>query len=317
MVWLLAASIWIAGESEKVRVDAHPPPAATAARIRLAAAGGECVGAQIAIRGPAPELRAAAAGKLRLDLYRVASIVLRKPSGPEGSTGEWPDALVPARDAIYGEERRAFPVDVPAGRSQAVFVEACLPRGTGPARLTAAVKLSWKGGALEVPVEVRARAFDLPATPALITAFGFSGYSAARGHGRTDEARGELTRAYDLAALRRGITLMGGTQDPPDFTRDGEEVRIDWRGYDAEVAPFLDGTALPGGARWTSVDLREPGKLTRGQRRSYRRQWVEHFRRRGWLGRLFRYVEDEPSPRAFARVEEKAREVRDDAPEVR
>src|SRR3989440_677361 len=318
MLWVLAAlQIWIADESDKVRPDARPPAAAPAPRIRLAAAGGECVGAQLVVRGPALGLTAAARGKARLDLYRVATIVLEHPSGPEGATGEWPDALIPARDAVYGEERSAFPVDVASDRAQAVFVEACVPRGTGPTRLAGSVRLSWRGGSADVPVEVRVRAFDLPATPALATAFGFSGDSAAKGHGRNVDAARELTRAYDLIALRRGITLFGGTQDPPAFSKRGDDVRIDWTSYDAEVAPFLDGTAIPGGARWTAVELREPAGLTRPQQRSWRRQWQDHFRERGWLDRLFRYVEDEPAPAAFPRVEQKARELREDAPDVR
>ena len=94
-------------------------------------------------------------------------------------------------------------------------------------------------------------------------------------------------------------------------------MRIDWTGYDAEVGPFLDGTAIPGGARWTAVELREPGGLSRAQRRSYRHQWQEHFRQRGWLDRLFRYVQDEPAVKDFPQVEERARQMRDDAPEVR
>src|SRR5512140_648563 len=318
MLLLLAVlQIWVADESEKVRPDARPPAVAHAPRIRLAAAGGECAGAQLVVRGPVAGLSASSRGKLKLDLYRVETLALEHPSGPDGESGEWPDALIPARDALYGEERRAFPVDVPQGRAQSVFVEACLPRGSGPARLSGAVRLSWAGGKLEVPVEVRARAFDLPATPALATAFGFSGYSAAKGHRRGPEANRELTRAYDLMALRRGITLFGGTQDPPGYKKDGDQVRIDWNAYDAEVGPFLDGTALPDGARWTAVELREPADLSRAQRRSWRQKWQEHFRERGWLSRLFRYVEDEPSPDAFPRVEEKARELREDAPEVR
>src|SRR5205823_12546144 len=122
--------------------------------------------------------------------------------------------------------------------------------------LAGAVRLAWRDGGLEVPLEVRARAFDLPSTPPLTTAFGFSGYSAVKGHGRGPAAARELTRAYDVMALRRGITLYGGTQDPPSYQLRGDDVRIDWTSYDAEVGPFLDGTALPAGARWTSVDLR-------------------------------------------------------------
>ena len=125
MLWLLAVlQIWVADESEKVRPDARPPSAAAQApRLRLVAAGGECVGAQVVVRGPLSGLTASARGKAQLDLYRVGTIFLEHPSGPEGATGEWPDALIPARDPIYGEERRAFPVDVPEGRAQAIFVE--------------------------------------------------------------------------------------------------------------------------------------------------------------------------------------------------
>ena len=306
MVWLAllaAAQVWIADESEKVRPFQTPPAAASAPRIRLTAAGGECAGAQIVVRGPARELKAVATSWL--DLYRVATITVTHPSGPDGAIGEWPDALIPARDALYGEERRAFPVDVEAGRAQAIFVETCVPRGAAAGRVAGAVKVSWHGGGLEVPVELRRRGFDLPATPALATAFGFSGYSAAKGHARGPEANRELTRAYDRIALRRGITLFGGTQDAPPM-RNG---RIDWTAYDEEVSPFID--------RWTAVELREPAGLSRAERRSYRQQWVEHFRQRGWLDRLFRYVVDEPAEKDFPLVEEKAREYREDVPEVR
>ena len=318
MLWVALAAVlqvWIADESEKVRPQTPPPASARSpVRIKLAAAGGECSGAQIVVRGPARALSAAAAGGVRLDLYRVATLTLAHPSGPDGEVGEWPDALIPARDAIYGEERRAFPIDVQDGRAQSIFVEACVPRGAAAGRSAGVVQLSWRGGKLDVPVELKTRGFDLPATPALATAFGFSGYSAAKGHGRGPEANRELTRVYDLLALRRGITLFGGTQDPPPLAKDGA---IDWTAYDAEVGPFLDGTALPSGARWTAVELREQRGLGRERRRSVRQQWVEHFRQRGWLDRLFRYLRDEPAEKDFASVESDAREMREDAPEVR
>src|SRR5207248_254364 len=184
-----------------------------------------------------------------------------------------------------------------------------------------AVQLQWKGrkgrGSATITVDLRMRAFDLPATPPLMTAFGFSGLSAIKGHGKAFEDRVELTRLYNTIALRRGITLSGGTQEPPDWTPSGNGVRIDWTKYDAEVGPFLDGTALPSGARWTSVEFREPPRLTRTQRKSWRRAWVDHFRERGWLDRLFVYVFDEPPVSEFPNVEKRAHELREDAPEMR
>jgi len=328
--------IWIAGESEKVFPGAKPDAAKAPARIRFSAAGGECAGAQIVVRSEKgmKALTASAqplvSGKdqVPLDVMRVTTIQLARATEPEGHAGEWPDALIPVRDPIFGQTRRAFPVDVGPGRAQAIFVEACPAAGLGEARggarFSSVVQLGWiddstgaKLAGARVPVELKMRPFDLPPTPALATAFGFSGYSAAKGHAREPEANRELTRAYDTVALRRGITLSGGTQDAPPWQAHGDEVEIDWKVYDAEVAPFLDGTALPSGARWTSVDLREPKKLTRGQRRSWRRAWVGHFETRGWLDRLFAYVEDEPAAKDFGRVEQHAAELREDAPSIR
>src|SRR3989449_1507747 len=185
MLWVLAAlQIWIADESAKVRPDARPPAAAKDPRIRLVAAGGECVGAQLVVQGPVSGLTAAPRGKPHLDLYRIATIVLEHPSGPEGATGEWPDALIPVRHTVYGEERNAFPVDVASGRAQAIFIEACVPLWAGPTRLAASVRLSWRGGSADLPGEGRRPALRLAATPALATPLGVSRHSAAKGHRR-------------------------------------------------------------------------------------------------------------------------------------
>src|SRR4051794_7038266 len=94
---IAALQVWVADESEKVRPQAAPPASASRSkpRLKLAAAGGECTGAQLVVRGPAQALSATASSGL--DLYRVATIVLEHPSGPDGDAGEWPDALIPAR----------------------------------------------------------------------------------------------------------------------------------------------------------------------------------------------------------------------------
>jgi hypothetical protein len=315
--------VWIVGDSVKVRPADAPPKDAGPPRVALAAAGNECAGAQIVVQGPAHALRASAepllgaARPIAVALARVATLTLEHPSGPDGAAGEWPDALIPDRDALWNEPRNAFPVDVGEGRAQAIFVEVCTPAGLGRGRATGAVRLAWKGGGARVPLQLALRPFDLPATPALATAFGFSGYSAARGHHRPPEANRELTSLYDTMALRRGITLFGGTQDPPAHRFVGGEARIDWSDYDAEVAPFLDGTALPSGARWTAVELREPARLTRDERRAWRLAWMRHFQERGWIDRLFVYVEDEPPEERLGAVQARSLELLEDLPRAR
>jgi hypothetical protein len=97
--------------------------------------------------------------------------------------------------------------------------------------------------------------------------------------------------------------------------RDG---RVDFRDYDAEVGPFLDGKADPGGpaegARWTAVDLRVPLELP--ERDAYLRQMVAHFLARGWLGRLFSYTWDEPSEPQLPELRARAGWLHQLAPEV-
>src|SRR5256885_525493 len=118
-----SVQIWIADESEKVLPDATPRRAKEPARIRFSAAGGECIGAQIVVRSEkgvkalsasaqplvsAEERALPATGggrrpehptaRVSLDVMRVATILLARPTEPEGRAGEWPDALIPVRD---------------------------------------------------------------------------------------------------------------------------------------------------------------------------------------------------------------------------
>ncbi|MFL5440531.1 MAG: hypothetical protein ACJ79W_15335 [Myxococcales bacterium] len=200
-----SVQIWIADESEKVMPDAAPRPTREAPRIRLTAAGSECAGAQIVVRSEkgvkalTASTQPLISGKQRipLDLMRVATIKLARPTEPEGRAGEWPDALIPVRDPIYGQTRRAFPVDVGAGRAQSIFVEACVPGGFGDshggARFSSSVQLEWidssaRFASAKVPVDLKVRAFDLPITPTRSTSASprrsSIGRSGVRGGGR-------------------------------------------------------------------------------------------------------------------------------------
>ena len=71
-------------------------------------------------------------------LYRVEYLDVKTPSSVEGHAGPWPDALVPDVDAFAGERRRAFPFDVPAGESRAVWVELFVPATATPGATAAA-----------------------------------------------------------------------------------------------------------------------------------------------------------------------------------
>src|SRR5512145_177770 len=164
--------------SSLVKLRPHDPaPAATA--IDLVAARGECEAAQIAVRASdrlealGADAKALGPGAIPVALYRVATIVLGLASGPDGAAGEWPDPLVPARDAYFGEERRAFPVAVEPGRLQAIWVEVCVPEGAAPGVHTGSVRLSDGERRLaDLRVRLRVWPFALPRTGAFAAAFG-------------------------------------------------------------------------------------------------------------------------------------------------
>jgi hypothetical protein len=282
-----------------------------AGEARVEAAAGEWESFQIVVRGPAHEVRAEASpvGPAPAPrLARVGYLQVTTPSSIEGHPGPWPDPLIPDVDAFTGERRRAFPFDVPAGEQRAIWVDLFVPHGAAAGTYHGDVRLRSRDASFRVPVTLTVHRFELPRTSSLAVTWGISASSIARAHHREDPA---LLHRYALAALRDRVSLFGGTFDPP---------LDDFRAYDAEVGPFLDGKADPGGpadgARWTAVDVRLPDKLTGPARHAYLRRLVDHLRTRGWLDRAFVYVMDEPSEAQLPEARRRAAELAREAPEL-
>lgn len=271
-------------------------------------------GALRGVRAEATPLRGA--GELAAPrLYRVDYLDVKTPSSVEGHAGRWPDALVPDVDAFAGEKRRAFPFDVPAGETRAIWVELFVPASATPGAYRGAVRVSAEGRApATLPVELVVHKFALPKSSSLPVTFGFAAEAVAKAHpGLSPAANARLVEEYEVALLRHRISAHGGTNEPAPWRTVGGKLVIDWKPYDAEVAPFLDGTADPGGpadgARWTALDFRVPAKLHGAERAEYARQLAAHLRARGWLDRAFDYTFDEPSDDKYAEVRRRADEI--------
>ncbi|MGI5864030.1 MAG: DUF4091 domain-containing protein [Myxococcales bacterium] len=272
--------------------------------IELTVARGECEGAQLAAEAPvsgvvatATPLRAKHGGTLEVRLYREAFIKVSEPSNFEGRAGRWPDPLIPAVDLYSGERRNAFPASSRGAEPVVLYLEVCAPQAAAPGTYHGHVVAKAKDRpTIRFPTQVRVRSFALPATSSLETSFGFSGLSAVRGHGLGDEAVGQLTRLYATAALRHRISLHGMSMEPPRVVN-RDPLELDFGAYDAEVGPFLDGTALENGARFTSIDVRlHPKAKSEDELLAYLRAYAQHLRQRGWLSRAFIYAKDEPRP---------------------
>lgn len=292
---------------EKVR----PGPAPRGERrIRLVAARGECEAAQIVAHGVkrlTPTARPPTLGERRLEpvLYRVGFLDVKHPSNDEGAKGLWPDPLIPQRDVYRGEKRRAFPASAEGKVPVIVYYELCVPEDAAPGRYSGAVRLTAENRSpLQVPVEVRVLEFALPATATFPASFGFPSRVAALGHGLPiDENMAKMTRLYGEAALRHRISFHGLSFDAPPFMKRGRELVLDFREFDAEIGPFLEGEILPNGARFTSFTLQlHPKARSDDDVVAYWRAFAAHLRRRGWLDRAFIYAKDEPKPEELPEV---------------
>jgi hypothetical protein len=255
-------------------------------------------------------------------LYRVEYLDIATPSSGEGHAGRWPDALVPDVDAFANEKRRAFPFDVPAGESRAVWAEVYVPDSTAPGVYRGDIKLSAAGQAPHVvPVTLTVHAFTLPKSSSLPVTFGFTAGAVKKQHpGLSAKQEAQLVERYEVAALRHRLSLHGGSLEPPPWhVRDGKAI-VDFGTYDAEVGPFLDGKVDRGGpaegARWTAFELRVPAKINGPDRADYVKQLVDHLQKRGWLDRAFDYTFDEPSDAQLPEVVQRAQAFRALTPAV-
>lgn len=286
--------------------------------LHLTAARNEFVSFQVGLQGGDAGLRGVRAtlggleGPTRISgtdvtLYREEFLKTTRASVAGTPVGRWPDALVPDMDEIAGEQRRAFPMDVPAGEARAIWVDVHVPMDAQPGEYRGTVAVTAANYSSEVQVQLTVVAAVMPSTPSLSTAFLiYSGNVCSAHTGSTNcstEQVKQLLSRYQRMALEHRITLS-------DIPRLG----MSWSAFDAAWGPFLDGTApsrLPG-ARMTSaqfVGVRSTQAIA---------DFAAHFQSRGWLDRAYDYVGDEPPYGiSFTTLAQRAAQTRSAAPGLR
>jgi hypothetical protein len=275
-----AATVWTTSATEKIRPSAG---ARSDTAARISAARNEFEAFQVVVTGSATGVQATASalvGPATIPaprLYRVGIINARYASSLDGGTGWWPDALVPDRDELVGEQRNAFPFSVAAGESRAIWVEAHVPADALPGEYSGTVSLAWQGGSATVPVTLTVWPFTLPSTASLRTAFGFYYGAIPAGHGVNDPAAVATIRArYGQLALDHRISLS--------HFDDGGSVLSHLGTTYSSLVGGAAATSLPGAAL-TAVEYIGPGSYS---------DWASAARAGGWFDRLFQYTCDEP-----------------------
>jgi hypothetical protein len=274
-----AAQVWTTVATEKILPSAA---ARSSADAHLSAARNEFEAFQVVVTGAATNVRASATAlvgpaTLRAPrLFQEALINLANASAPDGWTGQTPDALVPAVDEIYGEARNAFPFDVGAGQSRAIWVEAFVPADAPAGDYSGTVTVTWDGGQAAVPVTLTVWPFTLPSTASLRSAFGFYYGAIPTAHGLSGDAFARLRAQYGQLALDHRFTLS--------HFDDGGDV-LAHLGSQTFYAPILQGTAPTdlGGARLTAIE--STGTMS---------SFTSVAQAGGWLDQAFQYTCDEP-----------------------
>jgi MYXO-CTERM domain-containing protein len=295
-------------ETQKIR-PTDPAPTAQSS-IALSCARNEFCAFQIAVTAPsgaALTVSDVALGDLASPcattitgasalVYREGFLDVTTPSNSAGTTGQWPDPLIPKVDAFYGETRNAFPAQIAAGQTQGFWVEMLIPTdqpaGTyaGSATVTNADATT-----AEISVSIQVRDFTLPSTSSLGSVYGFDWDGPCQGHfggyggASCDDAQLEALNAlYFRDALNHRITISSLVYAPPITNGQG-----DFTTFDTLYGPFLDGTALTGknalvGAKITAITY------SGDQVAASYAAWATHFKAKGWFDRVFDYTCDEP-----------------------
>jgi hypothetical protein len=308
--------------------------------IKIQAARNEFEPFQVILRAPANDIDAINIEITDLDgpgssvipnsnvsVYLEKYLNVKTPSAVDGAAGEWPDALIPSVDRYTHEKRAAFPFELVRRRNQPVWVEVYVPPSSPPGLYEGKVHVLISGDRkISIPFQLEVWNFTLPSTSSLVTTFGLSGMGAVRRHfGKytNDEELYDISFLYQKSALLHRISVHGGSGVPPAFSVVDGQVQIDWKNFDAENGPFMDGLVFAPneplfGARATSIAVRTPDKLTAPEHRiQYWQLVARHFRDKGWMDRLFNYLWDEPAQNQFPAMIELGKVVHRADPEIK
>lgn len=305
LVWLstlaFAAelSIAVVGPNLKIRPGDRLP---AGTRAELWAGRNEFEPFQIALTstaGPTAQLSARLARPLagscgtipaeNVTLYRQHLHHVAVPSFGTSSAGPWPDALIPDVDPYLRQKRAAFPFDVPAGETRALWVDVLVPQSAAAGDYQGAIEILAAGTVVgTVAITLHVGDFTLPSTATLASAYFLEWNQPCRAHTGTHScgpdfnvARGSEKRAlYVRSALEHRFTIAEPHFQPP-FGGGAEH-------FERIILPYINGTAptrLPG-ARLTSIRIDNDA--------STRAAWAAYATRHGFVDRLFSYEVDEP-----------------------
>jgi len=256
-------------------------------------------------------------------IYEEQPITFTRPSGIEGRSGAWPDALVPYgpdtepglrltsgswQEVLTTETRRSFPVNIARNATRTFLVEIHVPPGTstglfhGELRVTAS---SGRSAVQTIPVDLHVRSFTLPSTASLRSNLRLGVDEICRAHGDTigsfcpDQAGfRRWARLYGRLLLDHRLSswLSDALYLLPDGTPDYPTSQASFL---AAYGPLIDGSdpySRLSGARLTAIAYPYFRSTdTDAVMASKLQAWAAFARAQGdWFDRTVFYTVDEP-----------------------
>lgn len=251
--WAVGPTIGVVSSVEQVRLTTSIAGRPTSSS--LVAGRNEFESFQLVVQGPATGV--SVSGNLfgwnSTQLSAVRYIDVLERSDAEGATGLWGDVLVPEVDLMFGENRNAFPFDVPAGENRVVWVDVFVPPGTAAGTYSGSLAVTSTGGTTTVPVSMEVLNFDLPSTASLRSAFYMTrngGLCAVHGCTGDAAAKNRLYSMYSRLALENRMTIPNGSGVDNGGAPTNYSPATAWEAsYEAPVVRGV-GANVPATATW-------------------------------------------------------------------
>ena len=272
----------------------------------------------------------------RVTLYNVENVACVAGPGTRVLPGNvYPDPLRPHQ-----------PFSMKAGERRAVWVECEIPEGTHPGVYEGQIGVEWNGAERDrVVFTIHVYPCSLPRTHALATPFVISPSRVAEYHGLTlgTPAYYDMVERYRLFSVKHRLDWL--YYDGPDAMQQtlypecvytNSRFVWDFDAFDEKVARYMQEgmNAFAVGFSWghlpvvvdgqgrrltglSAMSASEIAPATRDAFRDALARYAEHLKAKGWFGRAYCYVADEPTADHFPAIEWQGRMLLDADPEWR
>ncbi len=317
-------SVWIEGNTVKIRPDDPMKPIDSGRRVVVKASKNEYEPFQLvitAIDGKLENVNVELTDLVdgngnrieqeNIKMFREGYIRCYRPSDRLGEAGEWPDALIPFVNPYAPSETIGVPFDIPSGRNQPIWIRVYVPKNAVSGIYNGSISVSADNEKTQtIPLTLHVWDFTLPDETHIKAIYGVENgsflnedFGVEYNNTRHNELR---VKYYDLLAENRLSPGMIYYQ-MPDYSEVDGTVQLDFSESDGLYSHLLDEkhvSAFGMPSPWDDMneyyvfgDHPERADFSNDEFTNKVRQYFSivhnHFEEKKWLDKHYVYVIDE------------------------